>query len=155
MNNKSKIIHTILVILFIYGCNQSFKPIPWQGLEKKFEENHQSYFMFTEWLESNYEITQTTFVRIDSLPYDKIQATKSLGIINILFMDNECSESSSEPRITYQVNWVDKKEGIFLYVINASCLSQEIKENIKTNGAYKAVQNDWYLVQKNYDWFFE
>jgi len=152
--------HLTLLLLILTSClTTDNKWADWTESEKHFADNKVAFDSLTFWLLTNYQAGQPLFIRIDSLPSDKHDNAKKLGIKNILLETDFCSitDTRGGQRLTYLFNETKTTdvEQIFFYLIYARCLPDDLKKNIKTNGTYKKVGDKWYLVQKNYDWHFD
>ncbi|MFM7857057.1 MAG: hypothetical protein ACKO96_35315 [Flammeovirgaceae bacterium] len=141
------------------ACNWTDKKSDWNdwtNLKRKRVDKKASFDSLTTWLITNRDTIRPTFLQADKLPTDKRELMDSLGVRTILLENYFCSMTDTRGgmRITYEFN-KNQEDEIYSYLMYARCMTSDLEDNIEKNGTYINVDDKWYLIQKNYDWFKE
>ncbi len=141
------------------ACNSTDKKSDWNDwtdLKRKHVYEKASFESLTTWLITNRDTIRPTFVQVDKLPTDKQALIDSLGVRAILLENYFCSMTDTRGgmRITYEFN-KKQEDKTYSYLMYARCMTSDLEDNIEKDGIYINVDDKWYLIQKNYDWFRE
>jgi|GEM_PF-2941922 len=151
MNKLFQITFFLSLIVVLYSCKSNIiSEEELLTMEKNYDERKSEINSFTNWIDSAYSSNETMFIHTEDLPNDKRQQASLIGISNILLnVDNT---------INYQLDWKTESESNnnrYIYLSKCKVLNKEKEQNISTNGLYVKLDANWYLIVKNYDWFFE
>ncbi len=149
----------LALIINLTACNWTEKKSDWNDwtdLKQKRIDKKAIFDSLTTWLITNRDTIRPTFVQVDKLPTDQRELLDRLGVQTILLENYFCSMTDTRGgmRITYELK-KKQEDKIYSYLMYARCITSDLEDNIETNGIYLSVDDKWYLIQKNYDWFRE